>query len=55
METTTVSQVATTKPSNEWPGYLNKLILDVLSENLHFSTMTPVQVKPFCILMTKNR
>ena len=32
------------KPNNKWPDFLNKLILDVLNEDLNFDAMTPVQV-----------
>lgn len=32
------------KPKDEWPDYLDKTILNVITEKLNFKKMTPVQV-----------
>ena len=31
------------KPSNQWPNYLNASILEILNKDFKFETMTPVQ------------
>jgi hypothetical protein len=36
--------VAKSKPTNEWPAYLNKDVLSVIHNDLKFNSMTPVQV-----------